>query len=297
MLRWIQTSLLALTLTMSLTGCLAVPETLGIVVRAARGSAAEIAAQQRAETGTAERSDPARVLAAAPATEVAAPTVTSQARPSLAERAVRLLPLASDTPQPTFTPTPTSTPLPTATPLPSPTAPPEPTADPLAAAGRPIRLEIPAIGVDAEVEAVGLTPDRAMDVPKGWMNAGWYQNGFLPGEIGNAVIAGHLDTSTGGPAVFWDLNQLVAGDEIHVTYEDGSRFTFAVEANKVYDHDAEGAIIESIFGKSLTPDLNLVTCDGAWDHGAATYSKRLVVFATIVPGQTVFGSGRANQID
>ena len=40
MLRWIQTSLLALTLTMSLTGCLAVPETLGIVVRAARGSAA-----------------------------------------------------------------------------------------------------------------------------------------------------------------------------------------------------------------------------------------------------------------
>lgn len=297
MLRWIQTTLLALALTMSLTACLAVPETLGILVRAARGSAAEIAAEQRAEAGSPDGASPASLVAAAPATDVAAPAVATTARLRLAERAVRLVPLASDTPLPSATPQPSPTPLPSATPVPSPTAPPEPTADPLAAAGRPVRLEIPAIGVDALVESVGLTPDRAMDIPKGWMNAGWYQNGFLPGEPGNAVIAGHLDTSTGGPAVFWDLNQLVAGDAILVSYEDGSRFTFTVEANKVYDHDAEGAIIESIFGKSLTPDLNLVTCDGAWDHGAATYSKRLVVFATIVPEQTVLGSGRANQID
>ena len=85
-------------------------------------------------------------------------------------------------------------PLATATAAPPPTS----TPDPFQEAGDPVRLEIPAIQVDAFIELVGLTPQDAMDVPKGWMNAGWYHKGFRPGEAGNAVIAGHLDSSTGG---------------------------------------------------------------------------------------------------
>jgi len=157
-------------------------------------------------------------------------------------------------------------------------------------AGGPVRLEIAAIGVDAQIEHVGLTPEpeKAMDVPKAWMNTAWYNKGYLPGEPGNAVVAGHLDSSTGGPAVFWDLDKLNVGDEVVVTYANGDRYTFMVEDWKLYDHNAQGSIIDSIFGKSQTSDLNLVTCDGAWDHGAATYSKRLVVFTTLVPEKTVW---------
>jgi sortase (surface protein transpeptidase) len=119
------------------------------------------------------------------------------------------------------------------------------------------------------------------------MNTGWFMHGFRPGETGNAVIAGHLDTNTGGPAVFWDLNRLRPGDEVTITYYNGDRYTFEVQGSELYDADAQGPTIERIFGASQTSDLNLVTCDGAWDHGMATYTKRLVVFTTLAPEKTV----------
>jgi sortase (surface protein transpeptidase) len=182
---------------------------------------------------------------------------------------------------------PSATPWPSETPVPSPTVPPTATPDPFEAAGRPVRLEIPAIGVDSYIETVGLTPDQAMDVPKEWANTGWYELGYRPGELGNAVIAGHLDSSTGGPAVFWDLHMLQAGDEVVVSYENGDRYTFIVQSGELFDHDANGPVIESIFGKSLTPDLNLITCDGAWNRGQATYSHRRVIYTTLAPELTV----------
>jgi hypothetical protein len=178
----------------------------------------------------------------------------------------------------------------TTTPRPSPTEPATPTPDPFMLAGPPIRLQVPSIGVDAIVESVGLTSDRSMAAPKGWQNVAWFLHGFRPGEVGNAVIAGHLDTNTGGPAVFWDLNQVRPGDELFVTYENGDRYAFLVDGSELYDHDAQGATIERIFGSSQTADLNLVTCDGAWDHGRATYSKRLVVFSSLLPEKTVLVS-------
>jgi len=188
--------------------------------------------------------------------------------------------------QPTETPIPTAIP-PTSTPWPTATVPPTPTPDPLAEAGAPLRLEVPALGIDSFVEHVGLTPDRAMDVPKGFDNVGWYMHGARPGEVGNAVIAGHLDTTSGGPAVFWDLDRLLPGDEVHVTYENGDRYTFVVQDAREFEYDAEGEAIDVVFGASRTPDLNLITCRGDWDRGRATYSKRLVVFTELAPERTV----------
>jgi len=182
-------------------------------------------------------------------------------------------------------------PLPTSEPPFVPTVPPTPTTDPFLALGPPLQLEIPAIGVSSSVELVGLTNDGAMDVPKAWMNVGWYRDGYRPGEPGNAVLAGHLDTSSGGPAVFWSLDRLQPGDEVIVSYGNGDRYVFVVEGQELYRHDAQGPIIDRIFGESLTPDLNLVTCDGAWDHGRATYSHRLVVFATLAPDRTARANG------
>jgi hypothetical protein len=173
---------------------------------------------------------------------------------------------------------------------PSATVPPTPTEDPFRAAGRPVRFYAPAIGVDASVESVGLTNDGRMDVPRQWMNVGWYSGGYFPGETGNAVVAGHLDSNTGGPAVFWDLDKLQPGDEVAVTYENGDLYTFRVTGSETYPYDAQGSMVESIFGPSLTTDLNMITCDGAWQHGQATYSHRLVVFATLDPTKTVLAS-------
>lgn len=58
----------------------------------------------------------------------------------------------------------------------------------------PAVIEIPSIGVKAPVEEVGLLGDGEMDVPAGFDTTGWYGAGFMPGEPGNAVIAGHVDS-------------------------------------------------------------------------------------------------------
>ncbi len=176
---------------------------------------------------------------------------------------------------------------PTATELPTPTEPPTTTPDAMAALGVPIRLELPSIGVSALVEQVGITQDRRMAVPSSWDRVAWFKHGFRPGEPGNAVVAGHLDTSSGGPAVFWNLDKLAPGDEAIVHYSNGDRLVFVVQGSAIYDYDASGPSIEQIFGPALTANLNLITCEGAWDHGRATYTKRLVVFTTLAPERTM----------
>ena len=204
---------------------------------------------------------------------------------SVSEDEIKFVPAFQETAT-SVPPTATQVP-PTATPWPTATVPPTPTTDPFVSAGQPVRLEVPVIGIDAYVEEVGLTADRAMDVPQGWMNAGWYKHGARPGEVGNSVIAGHLDTSSGGPAVFWDLSGLAPGDEVTVTYESGDRYTFIVQGSQEFEFDAEGEAIDVVFGSSQTEDLNLITCQGTWSRSNSTYDKRLVIFTRLAPEKTV----------
>jgi sortase A len=139
----------------------------------------------------------------------------------------------------------------------------------------PVRLIIPAIHVDAAIEQVGDTPDGTMEAPRAWQDVGWYGLGFRPGDVGSAVIAGHLDSIT-DRAVFWDLNRLRVGDEVNVQDDDGSHLTFAVVGRMVYA--ADNAPLEKIFGPAEAPGLNLVTCNGSFDWGSGNYDKRLVVY-------------------
>lgn len=178
---------------------------------------------------------------------------------------------------PTFTPLPPSTATITPLPTPSPTAPySTPTPDAYEAAGLPVRLEIPAIAVDAPIEHVGRLPTGAMDVPKIPADVAWFNESARPGQAGRpAVIAGHLDSPT-GPAIFYKLRFLVPGDELAVTYENGSRYIFSVRSKERYAFDQ--APIQRIFGEGPRRMVNLITCDGAWDRGHANYQQRLVIY-------------------
>jgi LPXTG-site transpeptidase (sortase) family protein len=154
-------------------------------------------------------------------------------------------------------------------------------AAPRPAAAIPKELIIPAINVRAAVEHVGTTPDGAMDVPKDPSDVAWFEKGFRPGERGNAVIAGHLDSAT-DRAVFWDLNKLKPGDKVLVQGEDGSEHAFQVIGAETYPYDR--APLDKIFGPSDAPMLNLITCNGTFDRASRNYDKRLVVFTKAVPG-------------
>lgn len=144
----------------------------------------------------------------------------------------------------------------------------------------PVKLIIPAIQVDAEIQRVGKTSAGKMAVPTNFVDVGWYKYGYFPGTVGNAVIAGHLDNGKGNPAVMNDLSQLRIGDKVYVTNKEGQTLQFSVTGMSLYDYN--NAPLDMIFGSSTKAHLNLITCDGVWDQSKKNYDKRLVVFTDFV---------------
>jgi len=151
--------------------------------------------------------------------------------------------------------------------------------------GLPVRLKIPAIHVDANIERLGLTSDGAMDVTKGPDNVAWYKLGPRPGAIGNAVIAGHFGWSKGVPAVFDNISKLQPGDKLMVENEGGVTATFVVRELRKYNETADaGAVFNTSDGKA---HLNLITCAGVWNKAIGRFPERLVVFADLSARQSL----------
>lgn len=157
-----------------------------------------------------------------------------------------------------------------------PTAVPQNTAE---TPGTPQSIRIPKIGVDAPVEQVGLDSQSRMDVPHNSDNAGWYSLGYKPGENGNAVIDGHLDKVSGAPAIFWNIAELQAGDQIIITDSKGKDYTFTVTNTQSYPYN--DFPLQEVFGASTQPMLNLITCRGVWDAASKNYSQREVIYAKL----------------
>lgn len=145
--------------------------------------------------------------------------------------------------------------------------------------GIPVKLQIPAINVDAAIEPVGLDEQKRMDVPKNSDNAGWFDLGYKPGEKGNAALAGHLDKVTGAPAVFWNLSQLKQGDKIIIYDSKNRQYTFNVSQISTYPYN--NFPLHEVFGGSDQARLNLITCNGTWDGNTQNYSQRIVVYSQL----------------
>ncbi|MFV2114375.1 class F sortase [Micromonospora sp. LOL_025] len=145
----------------------------------------------------------------------------------------------------------------------------------------PTTIAIPRIGVDAAIMPLGTNPDGTVQVPplERAQLAGWYEPGPSPGEIGNAVIVGHVDSAAMGPAVFFSLGALQPGDTITVTREDGQQATFTVESVKAYPKTEFPT--EQVYGPSDRPGLRVVTCGGTFDQAAGSYPDNVVVFASM----------------
>lgn len=143
--------------------------------------------------------------------------------------------------------------------------------------GLPAFIKISSIAVDAPIEKVALAADGSMDVPKDAMNTGWYEPGPRPGEIGSAVIDGHVNWFHGATAVFKDLHKVKPGDTVIVQDDAGSPILFIVREVRMYEAGADATDIFS--SKDGNAHLNLITCDGVWNKQTKQYSKRLVVFA------------------
>lgn len=143
----------------------------------------------------------------------------------------------------------------------------------------PQTVEIPSIDVNAEIENVGILDNGQMGVPSNEDDVAWFEPGTMPGDKGNAVLAGHVDSYT-GPAVFWDLGELEEGDEIIITDEAGETLVFQVRKSVSYGRN--DAPIDEIFGETDEHRLNLITCSGTFNRDEGTHDERLVVYTELV---------------
>lgn len=146
--------------------------------------------------------------------------------------------------------------------------------------GRPTRLVIPSIGVDANVQSVGMwwRDPSQIGIPTNFTDVAWYNGGPKPGEPGSAVIDGHLDGKSVKEAVFFNLDKLKPGDLVEVTGSDGKTIQFKVTNTKLYDYNAA---TNDIFDPDPAHTrLILITCGG--DYVGGQYDKRVVVFTELV---------------
>jgi hypothetical protein len=146
----------------------------------------------------------------------------------------------------------------------------------------PVSVQIPSIGVDAPVAPVGRDQRGAIDVPAPTRSAGatayWYRDLASPGEVGPAVIVGHVDSARDGPAVFFRLGELRPGDQVLVRRADGARVVFVVQEVGRYPKDAFPD--RSVYGPTDRPALRLITCGGSFDPVRGSYRDNVVVFAS-----------------
>jgi sortase (surface protein transpeptidase) len=149
----------------------------------------------------------------------------------------------------------------------------------------PVRIEIPEIDVDAKIMKLGVDKDNQVEVPplKKARLAGWYRYGATPGEVGNAVIIGHVDSYAIGPAVFFYLGDLEPGDLIRVVREDGDVAEFTVDGIESYPKDEFPH--DLVYGPADAAQLRVVTCGGKFDKKRREYPDNLVVFASLISGQ------------
>lgn len=145
----------------------------------------------------------------------------------------------------------------------------------------PVAIQIEKAAVDAPIERVEITDDGEMQNPTGPWVVSWYEDLAAPGAGSNTVMAGHVDYWTTGPAVFWNLEQLVPGDTIRVIGEDDTVFAYAIEwMENFVVADLSPEDLAEIVGETEREALTLITCKlNTWDEATQEYRERFVVRA------------------
>lgn len=138
----------------------------------------------------------------------------------------------------------------------------------------PTRLMIPSIKLDVPIENVGVSEKGEMGVPDGKTNkVGWYAPGTVPGKRGSAVLAAHVY------AAFKKLRYALPGTDIYIVTQDGETLHFIVEESMVYP--LADVPRETLFNRSDSARLNLITCAGKYNAKLGTYEKRLIAYARL----------------
>lgn len=147
-------------------------------------------------------------------------------------------------------------------------------------AQQPVHVSVPEIGADAPVISLGLQANGKLEVPATASDTGWWSGGSVPGAVGPAVIAGHINLGD-EEGVFSQLGSLQPDDEVSVTLDTGRILRYRID--RVERHAKEAFPTDAVYGKTTGPELRLVTCGGAFDPSSGHYLDNVIAFATPVP--------------
>ncbi|WP_410637775.1 class F sortase [Amycolatopsis sp. lyj-346] len=145
---------------------------------------------------------------------------------------------------------------------------------------RPTSVRIPKIGAESSLLAVAVKPDGSISVPSVHtpMQAAWYKLSPVPGDVGPAVVLGHVDGDR-KPGIFFKLKDLAPGDEVDIDRSDGRKLKFVVD--RVTQVPKDTFPREAVYGNSDKPELRLITCGGAFDHAEHSYRDNIIVYANL----------------
>jgi sortase (surface protein transpeptidase) len=143
---------------------------------------------------------------------------------------------------------------------------------------RPENVRIPALGVNSDLMGLGLLADGTLEVPPGPFPAGWYTGAPTPGEIGPAIITGHLRWNA-VEGVFAGLDTLEPHDRIIVARRDGTKAVF--EVSEVVEYEKSAFPTKVVYGNIDHAGLRLITC-GDLNQLTGEFEDNTVVFAQLV---------------
>lgn len=130
--------------------------------------------------------------------------------------------------------------------------------------------DVPSIGVHSTLLQRGANPDRTVQVPPQEKDskAGWFTYSPTPGQLGPAVVLGHVDSAQWGPGVFYQLGSLQPGRTVDVTRTDRTVATFTVDRVVSYAKNTFPSL--EVYGNTSDAELRLVTCAGSSTAPAGT---------------------------
>ncbi|HSP56378.1 MAG TPA: class F sortase [Dehalococcoidia bacterium] len=176
----------------------------------------------------------------------------------------------------------------TPSPTPAPTPPPPP---PPPLRDSPYRIHMPRIGVDSPVVTYGLDANNVPEVPYDSWDVAWYNFSAKPGTGGNAVFAGHVTWN--GHAVFYNLDQMAAGDDIYLEATDGTKVLYKVSEVFLVDENDPNAL--SVMASNGSDVITVITCGGSpyYVGGIAgyDYTHRLVVRGSLAGVEPASAAG------
>lgn len=140
--------------------------------------------------------------------------------------------------------------------------------------GQPVRVRIPALGVDAPVVPVH-APHHTLVPPSDPFELGWWADGAEPGARHGAVlIAGH--TVHNGRGALNPLGTLAPGARVVVRTSNGERLRYQARTVRTFTKGTIAEKAERLFDQSGPSRLVLVTCA---DWNGTRYLSNAVVVA------------------